>query len=166
MKRAKRGWSLLWAARYTAKWEGYREYAYLDVIASPAVWTIAYGWTGPIKRGGVWRPIRAGDRVTRREGMMLLAKGLRDAAKSVNACIRVPLTVRQRMALISAVYNCGAGIVNGSQLQAKLNARLYRLAADELLEWVHAGGVVVQGLVNRRRDEREMFLSKMPKGAR
>ena len=66
--------------------------------------------------------------------------------------------MRQRIALISPVYNCGPGLVEGSELQRKLNAGNYLGAANELLEWCHAGGQVVPGLLNRRREERWLFL--------
>ncbi len=157
MSRPKRTWSLLWAARFIAKWEGFLATAYLDTIASPPVWTIGYGHTGGVTAGMRW---------SRAKALRVLASDCRSAAQAVRRNIHVPLTVRQRMALISIAFNCGPGVLEGTTLARELNARHYRAAADQFLEWVHAGGVVVQGLVNRRRDERAMFLSRMPKGAR
>lgn len=143
-------WSLLWAAKFVAKWEGFLPHAYLDTIASPPVWTIGYGHTGP--------DVHAGMYVTKAEALRLLSHDLRVAARAVKQNIHVKLAVRQRMALISLAFNCGAGAVAGSTLQAKLNAGDYHGAADEFLKWSHAGGVVVEGLLNRRKNERWMFL--------
>lgn len=143
-------WSLLWAAKFVAKWEGFLPHAYLDTIAVPAVWTIGYGHTGP--------DVHAGMVVSKAEALRLLAHDLRMAARAVKSGIHVKLAVRQRMALISLAFNCGGGAVVGSTLAAKLNAHDYKGAADCFLEWDHAGGVVVEGLLNRRKAERWMFL--------
>lgn len=142
-------WNLSWAARFVAKWEGWLPTAYLDTIASPAVWTIGYGHTGGVREGQRW---------SKAKGLMVLTRDLRSAASAVNRSIRVKLTARQRIALISLAFNCGPGAVEGSTLQRKLNDGNYLGAANEFLEWSHAGGVVVQGLLNRRREERWMFL--------
>jgi lysozyme len=141
---------MIWAARFVAKWEGFLDHAYLDTIASPAVWTIAYGHTG--------KDVHAGMHVSKREGLRLLSHDLRMAARAVKEGIHVKLAVRQRIALISIAFNCGAGAVVGSTLAAKLNAGNYQGAADCFLEWDHAGGEVVEGLKRRREAERWMFL--------
>jgi lysozyme len=145
----KRRWSLLWAARFVAKWEGFLPTAYLDTIASPPVWTIGYGHTHGVRPGQV---------VTEAEARRLLAADLRDAARAVAQYVRVPLTVRQRIALISLVFNVGPGVLIGTHLAEALTPRRYQATADHFLEWDHAGGVVVQGLLNRRSAERWLFL--------
>lgn len=150
----KRAWSLLWAARFVAKWEGFLPTAYLDTIAVPSIYTIGFGHTGNV---------HAGERVTKAQALRLLSSDLRVAARAVHQGIHVKLSVRQRMALISLAFNCGGGAVIGSTLADKLNAKNYKAAANCFLEWDHAGGVVVQGLLNRRKAERAMFLSKPKK---
>lgn len=147
-------WKLSWAARFIAKWEGWLPTAYLDTIASPAVWTIGYGHTSAAGPPSV----HPGQRISETRGLVILTRDIRGAARAVNRSIRVKLTARQRIALISLAFNCGSGAVEGSTLQRKLNAGDYLGAANEFLEWSHAGGVVVQGLLNRRREERWMFL--------
>lgn len=145
----KERWSLLWAARFVARWEGFIPNAYFDTIASPPVWTIGYGHT---------HGVRQGQAVTEAEARKLLAADLRDAARAVAQEVKVPLTVRQRIALISIVFNCGPGVLDDTHLIKDLNAGRYKEAADRFLEWDHAGGVVVEGLTNRRKSERWMFL--------
>jgi lysozyme len=139
----------MWAARFVAKWEGFISTAYLDTIASPPVWTIGYGHTHGVRPGQV---------VTEKEARKLLAADLRDAARAVHQAVKVPLTVRQRIALISIVFNVGPGVLEGTHLIEALNDKHYKTAADRFLEWDHAGGVVVQGLLNRRTAERWLFL--------
>lgn len=145
----KERWSLLWAARFVAKWEGFIPTAYLDTIASPPVWTIGYGHTGGV---------REGQTISESEARKLLAADLRGAAGTVAQQVKVPLTVRQRIALISIVFNCGPGALDDTHLVKDLNAGNYKGAADRFLEWDHAGGVRVEGLTNRRTSERWMFL--------
>ena len=145
----KRRWSLLWAARFVAKWEGFVSHAYLDTIASPPVWTIGYGHTHGVRPGQV---------VTEAEARKLLAADLRDAARAVAAKVKVKLTVRQRIAEISAVFNIGPGLLEGTHFIEALNAKRYTEAANRLLEWDHAGGVEIEGLRNRREAERWLFL--------
>jgi lysozyme len=142
-------WSLMWAARFVAKWEGFLGTAYLDEIASPPIWTIGYGHTGGVS---------SGQTISESEARKLLAGDLRDAARTVEREVKVPLTVRQRIALISITFNCGPGVLANTHLITDLNARRYKEAADRFLEWDHAGGVVVEGLTNRREAERWMFL--------
>ena len=128
---------------------GLPPHAYLDEIASPAVWTIGYGHTGGVRSGQV---------VTEAQARKLLADDLKDAARTVAREVKVPLTVRQRIALISIVFNCGPGALDDTHLIKDLNAGRYKAAADRFLEWDHAGGVVVEGLTRRREAERWMFL--------
>lgn len=150
-------WSLLWVAKFTAKWEGFIDHAYLDTIASPPVWTGAFGHT---------HGVRPGQTFTEAEGRKLLAADLRDAARAVAAKVHVPLTVRQRMAVIDAVFNTGPGLLEGTHFIEALNAKRYTEAANRLLEWDHAGGVVVEGLRNRREAERWLFLHDGQKSRR
>lgn len=150
-------WRLNYAAKFVSRWEGFSAEAYLDTLASPAVWTIGYGHTGPIFKGGRWREIQAGDTITRRQALKYLTKDLRTAARAVRQSVHVPITVRQRMALISLCFNIGVGAFQSSTLVKKLNAKDYRGAANEFPKWKFAGGVPVLGLLNRRRLERWMF---------
>jgi lysozyme len=154
IRRTKKKWSLLWAARFVSKWEGFLPHAFLDTIANPPVWTIGYGHTGDVDPH---------DFVTKDQARRILADDLRTASAAVDDYIKVKLTVRQRIALISFTFNCGVGALKESTLRKKLNKHDYRAAADEFLKWNKAGGVEVLGLTRRRRAERKMFLSKMPR---
>lgn len=141
-------WSREWAARFVAKWEGFLPEAYLDTLASPDVWTIGYGHTGNV---------HAGERWTHEHALQVLERDIAWAAAAVAEKVKHKLTVRQRMALISFVFNLGPGVLEGELLHL-LNAGRIREAADKMLEYDHAGGVVVAGLLNRRRAERWMML--------
>ena len=156
IRRAKRRWSLLWAARFVAKWEGFLPTAYLDTIASPDVWTIGYGHThyaGP-------PTVRPGMVVTEAEARRILAEDLRGSARAVDRMateLGAKLTVRQRIALISGAFNCGPGILEDEDVRREIRAGNWKRAGRQWEDWCHAGGVVVQGLLNRRREEAWMM---------
>lgn len=78
---------------------------------------------------------------------------------AVNDLVTVPLSQNQFDALVSFTFNLGEGALEGSTLRSKLNAGDYEGAAAEFGKWVKAGGQVLAGLVRRRKDEAELFLT-------
>lgn len=147
-----RHWKLEYAAKFVAKWEGTLLHAYLDTIAQPPVWTIGSGHTGAAGPPQV----HEGMTITPEESQHILAHDLRATAHAVSQAIKKPITFRQRIALISAAYNLGPGILD--TLGPLINAGKIKAAANRLLEYDHAGGVVVEGLLNRRKAERWLML--------
>lgn len=61
-------------------------------------------------------------------------------------------------ALVSFSFNVGLGTLQRSTLRQRHNRGDYAGAADELLKYCKAGGKVLRGLENRRKDERELYL--------
>jgi len=61
-------------------------------------------------------------------------------------------------ALVSFSFNVGLGTLQRSTLRQKHNRGDYAGAADELLKYCKAGGKVLRGLENRRKDERALYL--------
>ena len=82
----------------------------------------------------------------------------------LNTKVSVPLTQNQYDALGSLIYNIGETNFGKSTLLKKLNSKDYNGAADQFLVWNKQADestgtmVTLQGLVNRRKDEREVFL--------
>lgn len=133
------------------KHEGLRLVAYLDSVG---VWTIGYGDTGPdVVKGLVITKVQAEER---------LRKRLREFEGYVNRAVKVKLTQNQFDALVSLVYNIGPTNFISSTLLRKLNASDYAGATDQFLVWnkgrVEGKLVVINGLTNRRHEERELFL--------
>lgn len=145
----KRAWSLLWAARFVARFEGWSATPYLDPVGIP---TQGYGHTEGVDMSD--------PPISRRKGMRWLAQDLGEAAKAVNRSVHVKLAVRQRMALISLAFNIGAGAFASSTLVKELNRGRFRAAADQFLVWNKAGSPLreLEGLTRRRKAERWMFL--------
>ncbi len=130
-----------------AKFEGCR----LEAYKCPAgVWTIGYGHTAGVKPG---------DKLPSQEqAKALLREDLRKYGDYVNNCVKkgligFELTQNQFDALTSFCYNCG----NGS-LQKLVSGRDAGTIAEKILLYNKGGGKVLEGLVRRRKEERELFL--------
>lgn len=137
------------AAAFVGPWEGLRTDAYLDRIASPAVWTVCYGETRGVKAGDTYAPQECADK---------LSVALADYHKRLSACI--PALPSQpegvQVALVSWSYNVGTGAACGSTLAKLANAGNWPAACDQLPRWNKAGGKPVAGLSNRRAAEQSL----------
>ena len=133
------------------EFEGLRLEAYLD---TGGVWTIGYG---TIKYPSGTR-VAKGDKISKNEA----EEFLRSDSKWVDACldskVKVKVSQNQFDALASFVYNIGESQFSSSTLLRKLNAGDYLGAANEFDRWVNDNGKKVQGLINRRAKEKELFL--------
>ncbi len=92
----------------------------------------------------------------------LLGQTVEPYARAVRNAVDVPLTQNQFDALTSFAYNIGIGGFEGSSALRRLNAGDYAGAAEAMKLWNKSGGDVVQGLVNRRRDEVNLFNTAGP----
>ncbi|MCX7206104.1 MAG: lysozyme [Proteobacteria bacterium] len=133
------------AAALLATFEGEIRQTYLDPIGVP---TACIGHTGP--------EVKLGQRYTAERCQVLLQQDLLEANADVDRCIKAPLTVGQRAAMVSFVFNVGGKKFCGSGVARRLNAADYAGACAELSRWVYAGGRVLPGLVKRRAAERAM----------
>lgn len=101
--------------------------------------------------------------ITQAQADAMLSQDLAIFEKDVNTMVKVPLSQNQFDACVSFCYNAGNVAFNGSTLLHLLNAGNYQGAADQFLVWDkgHVDGqlVVIQGLLNRRTAERNMFLN-------
>ena len=118
------------------------------------VWTIGFGTT--VYPNGV--KVKKGDSCTLEQAKQFKAHDLKRFEKTVNDLVKVPLTQNQFDALVSLTYNIGTGAFEKSTLLKKLNTGDYQGAADQFTVWNKCGGKVLQGLVNRRAKEKEVFL--------
>lgn len=96
--------------------------------------------------------------VSKDEALALLAQDLKHAEANVLRLTYIPIKQNQFDALVSFVFNLGAGAYQRSTLRSKLNRGEFDLIPEELLRWVRVNGAVIMGLVRRRRAEMELFL--------
>ncbi|XTQ92571.1 lysozyme [Xanthomonas sacchari] len=137
------------AASLVRKWEGCPLSAYPDPATGAEPWTIGYGSTGPgITKGTVWTKAQADQRLEQ------------DVAKfvtGVSALLKRKPTDNQLGAMASLAYNIGLGKFGKSTLLRLFNAGDIAGAAKQFAVWRIADGKVMQGLINRRADERKVF---------
>lgn len=133
--------------------EGFETRAYQDSVG---IWTIGHG-TIKYPNG---KAVAKGDTCTAAQAVEYMVNDLKGFEAKVNEVVKVPLTQNQYNALVSLTYNIGQTAFANSTLARKLNAKDYAGAADQFLVWNKAGGRVIQGLVNRRTAERNVFLAK------
>lgn len=144
------------------RWEGLRTTAYDDNgAAAGGTWTIGYGHTGP--------DVQPGLTITEAEAERLLREDLAEAEAIVERAVTVPLTDGQFAALVSFVFNVGAGragVKDGfvtlrsgrpSTMLTRLNAGDYAGALAEFPKWTRGPEGTHEGLANRRAAESGLF---------
>ena len=123
------------------RFEGVRLKAYKPV-ATENLYTIGYGHYGVNKEAVI----------TLQEAENLLKYDLKRFENYVTAT-GLQLNQNQFDALVSFTYNCGKGC-----LQTLVKGRTLPQIAEAMLKYVRAGNKVLEGLVKRRKAERELFL--------
>ena len=120
----------------------------LKAYKCPAgVWTIGYGHT---------KNVTEGQTITQAQAINLLKQDLKIYENYVNNT-GLNLNQNEFDALVSFCYNCGPG-----NLKKLTYGRTLNQIADALLLYTKANGVVLNGLVRRRKAERELFMTDMP----
>jgi lysozyme len=87
----------------------------------------------------------------------ILAKDVVRFERGVNKYITVPLRQNEFDALVSFSFNLGLGVLQRSTLRQALNRGDKEGAITSLLKYNKAGGKVLKGLDNRRKDEAALF---------
>lgn len=75
----------------------------------------------------------------------------------IEKLVKVPITQNQKTALTSFAFNVGIEALKDSALLRKLNAGDQAGAAAEFDLWVHGDGERLPGLVERRKQEKQLF---------
>ncbi len=135
------------------KWEGFRAAAYQDPVG---VWTIGYGTTAA---AGVGITPKAGMTITEAQAEEYLRKAVDKFAAAIRPKITTPINDNEFGAFVSLAYNIGPGAFAKSSALKHFNAGNKTKAAEAIMLWNKAGGKVLQGLVNRRNEERALFLT-------
>ena len=133
------------------EFEGFSSEAYR---CQAGVLTIGYGHTGNV---------REGQRCSREDAEKWLVQDIASAERSVNHGTQgVPLRQCQYDALVSFVFNLGAGNFRKSTLLKKVRANPDNPSIrDEFGKWIYGGGRVLPGLVARREAEADLYFSDL-----
>lgn len=123
----------------------------LQAYKCPAgVWTIGWGHTAGVTPGMC---------ITEHEADRLLREDVGAIWRRV-LMLPVNLTLNQRRAITSFIYNVGWGNFNRSTLRKRLmaNPNDARIA-EEFNRWTHGGGRRLRGLVRRRTAEARLYFA-------
>ena len=142
-------------ARFIAGFEGYRARAYPDPGTGGAPWTVGYGHTGP--------DVHPGLVITQAKALALLRRDAQTAAAAVSKLVKVPLNTCEFDALVSLVFNIGAGAFANSTVLRELNRGHRARAGLAFMMWVRGGSGALPGLVRRRHAERLLFRGRSRK---
>jgi GH24 family phage-related lysozyme (muramidase) len=104
--------------------------------------------------------------ISRERGLQLLGQDAQSREAAVEQLVQVPLNQNEFDALVSLVYNIGAGAFADSTVLRELNAGRRGKAAQAFMMWVKSGGVTLPGLVRRREAEMRLFLTGVRKPVR
>ena len=147
MKLNKTGYDLI------KRFEGCKLTAYQDSVG---VWTIGYGSTYYENM----QKVKQGDKVSQQRANEIFEFVASRFARNVDDIITSKPTQNQFNAVVSLAYNIGLGNFQKSTLLKKLNKNPNdKTIKDEFMKWVNAGGRKLQGLVNRRKKEAEIYYS-------
>lgn len=132
--------------------EGFEAKPYLCPAGVP---TIGYGST----RYTDGQAVKLTDpEITEQQAEDIMLTTLRDYEAAVMRYVTAPLNQNQFDALVDFAYNAGAQNLRKSTLLQLLNQQKYQDAADEFDKWIHGGGKILGGLVERRKLEKALFL--------
>ena len=123
----------------------------LEAYKCPAgIWTIGYGHTG--------KNVFKGLKINQEEAEKFLINDLEIHSNYINKLIKIPINQNQFDALISLEYNIGYNAFKNSTLLKFLNEKKYNKAAEEFDKWVYSNKRKLNGLIKRRKKEKELFL--------
>ena len=110
--------------------------------------TIGYGHT---------KGVKPGQRIDKKKAEKYLKQDVKQAVKAVKKYVKVKLKQNEFDALVSFAYNVGEGNFKGSALLKYVNSNDFSGAAKQFDRWIYSKGRKCNGLVRRRRLERQLF---------
>lgn len=111
---------------------------------------------------GHYQPGVLGKTYTDEQCAGLLAQDAVRAGLDIAPCLPPELPTETRAAFISLAFNIGGGAFCKSSVARKAIAGDLRGACEAMSLYVKSGGVVLPGLVARRKAERELCLKGLP----
>jgi lysozyme len=120
------------------------------------LWTVG---VGHLIGNGLTLPDSWNRKFSLEEVYAILAKDVEKFERGVNRYITLPLKQSEFDAILSFAFNLGLGTLQRSTLRARLNRGDKVGAIQSLLKYNKAGGKVLKGLDNRRKDEAALFNS-------
>jgi lysozyme len=138
--------------------ESLRLKAYYDPVG---VLTVGFGHTSAAGQPQV----TPGMTITKAEAETILRRDLAKSERAVLDAVSVPLNDNQFAALVSFCFNVGATNFRKSSVLRCVNDRQFDRVPSRLALWNKGGGRVLPGLVRRRKEEGELFMTPVARPA-
>jgi len=145
------------AIPFIGGWEGMRNQAYLDTIASPPVWTVCYGETNGVVKGDYYSTQQCDDMLA----TQLVTYREKTHRYFTAETIESRLTPERDTSYVDLAYNAGVSAAGKSTATRRLNAGDIAGGCQALTWWNKAGGRVIRGLVNRRSAAYELCIADL-----
>ena len=130
--------------------ENCKNHAYLD---QGKIWTIGCGHT---------KGVKPGDYISDATIEKYFSEDIKEHIKYVLFYAKVPLTQNQFDMLVSWRYNTVPSQYRNSTLLKLLNNGDYIGASNEFEKWVYADNGKSEGLIKRRKEEKDVFVKDFP----
>ena len=149
MKTSQRGIDLI------KQFEKFSATMYLDPVGLP---TIGYGTLIDTAREKYLLTVT----ISEIEAVALLQAELAYMEPRITKLLQKSVTQNQFDALSSFCYNLGTGALRRSTLLKKLNINPDDpTIRNEFNKWIHAGGMILTGLVRRRKAEADLYFNDL-----
>lgn len=156
MQMSKKGLDLL------AQWEGIELKMYKDVAGLPTIGIGHLLTQDELSSGKIFiqdKVARYADGLTKQQVIQLLSQDVENVEQFVTDQVQVDLKPHQFDTLVSFAFNVGNGAFKNSTLLKVLNKGLHDEVPNQLARWVYSGGRKIQGLINRRNNEINLWNS-------
>ena len=142
-------------AAFLVMWEGFAPVAVHERVDPPGVITWCFGRTNYDDPS-----VKAGTHFSKEECEKTLVEDFPKYAEPIAACIPnfAKLADPLQASLVSFAYNLGPRTLCRSSVARYINEGNIAAGCDAMMAFTRANGVVLQGLKNRRRAERELCL--------
>jgi len=104
-------------------------------------------------------PVQYNNGLTEQQVLDLFGQELQRFERALTECIKTALNQNQFDALVAFAFNIGINAFKESTLLKEINQGKLQEAPVQLRRWIHSGGQVSRGLVNRREKEVALWLS-------
>lgn len=131
------------------KWESLQLTAYPDPGTGGEPWTIGWGHT---------KNVCPGQTITEDDAERFFEEDFHEVLKQLTE-LNLSVNENQFNALASFVFNVGINQFKNSTMFTLISQGKIQDAAAQFDRWVHAKGKRLNGLVKRRAEEKELFLS-------
>lgn len=139
-------------ARFIAGWEGCVLRPYNDSASNATIGVGHLIHLGPVTVADIrhWRGF------TRAKAIALLQLDVDVVERQLREHITIELDQHEWDAAIDITFNCGVAVLEGD-VGKLLDAGRIEAAGNAMLDWDHAGGIVVLGLKRRREADRRLL---------